>query len=97
MTGLYTKRIAEMAREQESLATQNGGLEHELRMYKSVRVDSKPRTNITRIARPPLVNLTHSLNKTLQSTHAGTIKPSLKIAEPLHEVSYTDMTLDEIM
>ena len=96
MTGSYAKRIAEMAREQESLATQNGDLEHELHMYKSVRVDSKPRTNITRVARPPLVNLTHSLNNTLQSTHAGTIK-SLKIAEPLHEVSRTDMTLDEIM
>jgi len=62
-------------------------------MYKSVRLDDKPRTNITRITRPPLVNLTQSLNNSAQHTLTRNPLPLFTVAE----VSRADMTLDEIM
>ena len=47
------KKIATLMHEQENIATHNNDLEHELEMYKSVRVpiDDKRRTNITRVGR----------------------------------------------
>jgi hypothetical protein len=83
-------------REQENLAMQNGELEHELHMYKPIRVDGKPRT---RVGRPPLVNLTHSVNNScIQVSQAmNDAKMSLKIPQPLYEVGNMDMPSDEIM
>ncbi|KIK03514.1 hypothetical protein K443DRAFT_131343 [Laccaria amethystina LaAM-08-1] len=51
--------IAMLTRDQDALAAQNENLQNELDMYKSVTVPfaDKPRTNLTRIARVPLVNL----------------------------------------
>jgi hypothetical protein len=88
-----SQRIAELSREQENLATHNGDLEQELCMYKSVRMVDKPRTNIIRITRPPLVNLTQSLNNSTQHTRIRHHSPLFTVAE----VSRMDMTLEEIM
>jgi hypothetical protein len=52
-------------------------------------MDDKPRTNITRIARPLHVNLTHSLN----NSHVKNPSPLFTV----EEASGVDMTLDEIM
>jgi len=65
-----------LAHEKENVVAENGDLQHELSMYKSVVVpaEQRPRTNITRVARLPLVNLTQSLNVggvQLQKSHAG--------------------------
>jgi hypothetical protein len=51
-------------REHEVVIGHNDDLRHELDMYKSVVVpiENKPRTNITRIGRPPLVNMNHCFN-----------------------------------
>ncbi|KAF8972978.1 hypothetical protein BDZ97DRAFT_1912579 [Flammula alnicola] len=89
-------KIVLLTREQENVAAQNDELQHELDMYTSVRVplDSKPRTNITRIGRAPLVNLAHSLNSGAQSTHAGNGKASFLPIKPVIEVNDTDMTID---
>jgi hypothetical protein len=42
-----------LTHEQDNIAAHNNDLEHELEMYKSVRVpmDDKRRTNITRVGR----------------------------------------------
>lgn len=88
----HSQKIAEVTREQESLKIHNGELEHELYTYKSVRLDDKPRTNITRITRPPLVNLTQSLNNNAQHNTRNP-SPLCTVAE----VGRTDMTLDEIL
>jgi len=95
------QKIADLTREQENVAAQNDDLQHELDMYKSVRIplENKPRTNLTRIGRPPLINLTQSINNAsaLNSNAKSYNKPSFKAIEPLMEVSNADMTLDEIM
>ncbi|KAF9529321.1 hypothetical protein CPB83DRAFT_875673 [Crepidotus variabilis] len=102
-------QIADLKHEQDNLRVQNGDLENELRMYKSVGVDSKPRTHITRVGRQPLVNLTQSMNNSsnVQNGHQrqanGINKqaqpPAFKItlSEPVTEASYGEMTLDEII
>ena len=66
-------------------------------MYKSVRVplESKPKTNLTRIGRPPLVNFAQSLNS---STHArpSKVNPPFFVNEkPLDIINDSDMTTDE--
>jgi len=86
-----------LALEQENASAQNGELQNELDMYKSVRtpLESKPKTNLTRIGRPPLVNLAESLNS---STHARplSLNPSLFVnGKPLDIINDSDMTTDE--
>jgi hypothetical protein len=53
-----------LTREQEATIAANEDLQNELDMYKSVVYpgDQKPRTNMTRVGRPPLVNLARTLN-----------------------------------
>lgn len=83
----------------------NGDLQHELDMYKSVMVpvDQKPRTNITRVARPPLINLARTLNtgsiaivgeKVAVST--TTEKAGVQRVHALETIP-GDMTLDEFL
>lgn len=45
-----------MTREQENVLAENGDLQNELGLYKSVRVpmEKRPRTNTTRVTRVPL-------------------------------------------
>ncbi|KAJ3499807.1 hypothetical protein NLJ89_g10057 [Agrocybe chaxingu] len=92
-------RIAQLTREQENVVVENNELQNELGMYKSVRYlgDSKPWTNITRVARPPLVNVTQSLNGSIQSSRIYSASYAKPAFEPLTEVMDSDMTIDEIM
>lgn len=79
----------------------NDALQNEIDMYKSVQVplDSKPRTNITRIGRAPLVNLAASMNATIQPTsHSVYGKSSHMSGKPVLEVIKDgDMTTDELL
>lgn len=77
----------------EAIAVQNQELLNELDMYKSVAVpvNLKPRTKLTRVARPPLVNLNKS---TLRICGSEEVEKS---AEAHLESIVGDMTLDEIL
>ncbi|KAF8894901.1 hypothetical protein CPB84DRAFT_1816067 [Gymnopilus junonius] len=68
-------KIAQLTREQENVVAQNDHLQNELDMYKSVRIpqENKHRTTITRIGRPPLVNLGNSLNAGPKNLAASTV------------------------
>ena len=81
-----------LTREKEALATANEDLEHELDMYKSVAVPvgHKPRTNMTRVGRTPLLNL---LNLSEQDSRGRgrTFSPTDEL-EPIPG----DMTVDEL-
>ena len=94
-----------LTREQEAALAANEDLQHELDMYKSVMVpvDQKPRTNMIRVTRPPLVDLVHSLN--VDGGDGGIGKPRTaaqvnvgveKIRTPVLETIPGDMTIDEI-
>ncbi|KIM45040.1 hypothetical protein M413DRAFT_24307 [Hebeloma cylindrosporum] len=93
-------KIAQLGREQETAWAQNNDLQNELDMYKSVRVplDCKPKTNLTRIGRPPLVNLTQSLNLSTHNAPLGKLKPSFLLNDtPLDVINDSDMTTDEFI
>jgi hypothetical protein len=96
-----------LTRERETIVTENGDLQHELDMYKSVVVpiEHRPRTNITRVTRAPFANLTQSLNTGgLHPTvtqhhedHVDTGKVNAVVRAQILETVPGDMTLDEIM
>jgi hypothetical protein len=96
-----------LTRERENVVADNEDLQHELGMYKSVMVpiEHRPRTNITRVARVPFVNLTQSLNTGSLNTsgvqsqkgHVDTSKMDGVIRVQSLETVPGDMTLDEIM
>ncbi|KAG6917435.1 hypothetical protein DXG01_002521 [Tephrocybe rancida] len=99
-------KLVMLGREQEAAVAVNDDLQHELDMYKSVMVpaDNKPRTAITRIARPPLVNLTRSLNASNAGNPSASVaksdsSPEKGSAHRIHvlETIPGDMTIDEIM
>jgi hypothetical protein len=92
-----SQKIAQLAREHENASAQNNELQNELDMYKSVRVplESKPKTNLTRIGRP-LVNLAQSLNSSTHVIPLGKVKPSFFVNDkPLDIINDSDMTTDE--
>lgn len=88
-----------LEREQEAVVAVNGDLQHELDMYKSVMVptDQKPRTNITRVGRLPLVNMTRSLNAGTGAQVDESVEK--KGAQRMHilETIPGDMTIEEIL
>ncbi|RDB16797.1 hypothetical protein Hypma_002648 [Hypsizygus marmoreus] len=95
-------KLVLLTREQEAVVAVNGDLQHELDMYKSVMVppDQKPRTTITRIGRPPLVNLTRSLNTSTATSVSKLEGSAEKVATSKVHVLESipgDMTLDEII
>lgn len=84
-------------RDRDAISAANEDLQHEIMMYKSVAVpeDSKPRTNLTRLTRPPLT--TQSLN-----TMAATTIPPPCVADALIKATVLEhipgnMTLDELI
>lgn len=87
-------------RNHETAIAQNENLHHELDMYKSVMVplERKPRTNITRITRPPLVNLNHqSFGECRNFSSAGNavLEKGQAFAQLLDTIP-GDMTLEEL-
>jgi hypothetical protein len=82
-----------LTRDRENVIAENGDLQQELDMYKSVMVpgEHRPRTNITRLARAPFVNLTQSLN-------TGNISgPKGHVNGKVDDAVTRDMTLEEIL
>ncbi|TFK44638.1 hypothetical protein BDQ12DRAFT_28373 [Crucibulum laeve] len=90
-------KIVMLTREQEAIIARSDDLQHEVDTYKSVMVPvgNKPRTNITRVGRPPLVNLTRSLNTSALPTSSSSEK--VKQHAPSLDAVHGDMTLDEIL
>ena len=92
-----------LIREQEAALATNEDLQHELDMYKSVMVpvDQKPRTNMIRVARPPLVNLVRSLNvdgggEGIRNSWTVVQADVGEIRTPVLETIPGDMTIEEI-
>ena len=90
-----------LTREQENVVAENGDLQQELEMYKSVMVpvEHRPRTNITRVTRAPFVNLTQSLNtgnisgvQSQKGNVNGKVDNTFRV-----ETVIGDMTLEEIL
>lgn len=90
-----------LTREQEGIVTENENLQHELNMYQSVMVpvEHRPRTNITRVARVPFVDLTpQSLNTSgvsARKAHVNATKTDSMIGEQVLGTMPGDMTLEE--
>ncbi|KAL0059286.1 hypothetical protein AAF712_013974 [Marasmius tenuissimus] len=72
----------------EAVVALNEDLRQELDMYKSVISDNRPKTTLTRVARPPLVDLNQSQPRERTVTGSELAKSSIIAG---------DMTLDEIL
>lgn len=87
--------IAELRLEKERVEAQGGQLQQELQMYTSVMVPAanKPRTNMTRVTRVPLTNMTENLN------HSAPLAKSVaqKVQEDIYASPIADLTIDELM
>ncbi|KAF9484441.1 hypothetical protein BDN70DRAFT_872455 [Pholiota conissans] len=92
-------KIGLLTKEQEDIAYINDALQNELDMYKSVQVplDSKPRTNITRIGRAPLVNLAASMNASTQPVGNSVYGKGSYAKPALEVIKDGDMTTDELL
>lgn len=102
---LCLQKLAILMQDQENVVAENGDLQHELNMYKSVAVplDHRPRTNITRVARPPLISLARSLNTEGVNFVDDAKRSSRKYMNEdgtnqiwLSDTCSGDMTIDEI-
>ena len=88
--------IAELELEREAAEQQGEQFKQELQMYTSVMVPvgSKPRTNMTRLARVPLASVTQSLNKSSVPTR----RPASRAGKEAEVYSSPDdLTVDELM
>ena len=87
--------IAELRLEKERVEAQGGQLQQELQMYTSIMVPAanKPRTNMTRVTRVPLTNMTENLN------HSALPAKSVvqKVQEEVYASPTADLTIDELM
>ena len=84
-------------RDHVAVVVGNEELKHELDMYKSVMipVESKPRTNITRIERAPLADQNVNVHSGRPKSVNGTDEGNDKLARL--DTVLGDMTLEEIM
>lgn len=87
--------IAELRLENERVEAQGGQLQQELQMYTSVMVPAanKPRTNMTRLTRVPLMNMTENLNHSALPTKSAT----QKVQDEAYLSPTADLTIDELM
>lgn len=90
------QKYAMLTKEHESATALTEDLHNELGMYKSVMVpvEGKPRTNITRIMRPPLINIASSINA---EPVVGSGKERQAKYTVLPDVGAGDMTIDELI
>lgn len=93
-----------LTRDRDVVVTNNEDLQQELRMYKSVMVpnENKPRTNITRVARPALANQNLNVSAAVNASAAKSVSTSGGTAKSMQRTQHLDsipgdMTLDEIM
>ncbi|KAF6762958.1 hypothetical protein DFP72DRAFT_874242 [Ephemerocybe angulata] len=89
------QQIAELNLEKERAEAQGSHLQQELEMYTSVMVPvgSKPRTNLTRVTRVPLSNVSESLNKSLAPPLQGS---SLHRKTESYTSPSADLTIDDL-
>ncbi|PCH36181.1 hypothetical protein WOLCODRAFT_156905 [Wolfiporia cocos MD-104 SS10] len=94
------QKLLTMTRDRDAVLADNGDLQHELQLYKSVAVppDLKPRTNVTRVGRAPSQTHSASVNGH-QTASTARSAASARRLEPLPETHFRngDMTLDEII
>ncbi|KAG2755224.1 hypothetical protein P692DRAFT_20861225 [Suillus brevipes Sb2] len=90
------QKLLVCTRDRDAMSAANEDLQHEIMMYKSVAVpeDSKPRTNLTRLTRPPLTS--QSLN-TMTATSIPSCNTDALIKATVLEHIPGDMTLDELI
>jgi hypothetical protein len=79
------------------MSAANEELRHEIMMYKSIAVpeDSKPRTNLTRVTRPPLTS--QNLNTMSTKSILPCVASDALIKATVLEHIPGDMTLDELL
>ncbi|KAG1858176.1 hypothetical protein F4604DRAFT_1659264 [Suillus subluteus] len=85
------QKLLVCTRDRDAISAANEDLLHEIMMYKSVAVpeDNKPRTNLTRVTRPPLMSQSISIV-------AATPIPPCVSSDVLEHIP-GDMTLDELI
>ncbi|EGO25632.1 hypothetical protein SERLADRAFT_466083 [Serpula lacrymans var. lacrymans S7.9] len=86
-------------RDKDVVVAENDDLRHEIAMYKSVMVpvDSKPRTHITRVSRPPLSNQNLNVSVVeLQDAGSDGCPKMTASNPPILETIDGDMTVDEL-
>ncbi|KIK40169.1 hypothetical protein CY34DRAFT_284206 [Suillus luteus UH-Slu-Lm8-n1] len=90
------QKLLVCTRDRDAMSAANEDLQHEIMMYKSVAVpeDSKPRTNLTRLTRPPLTS--QSLNIMAATSNPPCNTDALIKATVLEHIP-GDMTLDELI
>ena len=93
-----------LTRDRDEVVNNNEELQQELKMYKSVMVpnESKPRTNVTRVARTALASRNLNVSVTRNTSVAKAFSTSTGIAKSTQQTPHLDaipgdMTLDEIM
>jgi DNA repair exonuclease SbcCD ATPase subunit len=91
------QKLLACTRDRDAISAANEDLLHEIMMYKSVAVpeDNKPRTNLTRVTRPPLTS--QSINIVAVSPVPPCASPDALVKATVLEHIPGDMTLDELI
>ncbi|KAG2146017.1 uncharacterized protein EDB93DRAFT_497784 [Suillus bovinus] len=91
------QKLLVCTRDRDAISAANEDLLHEIMMYKSVAVpgDSKPRTNLTRVTRPPLTS--QSMNIVAATSAPPCAASDALIKATVLEHIPGDMTLDELI
>ncbi|KAG1775412.1 hypothetical protein EV702DRAFT_443494 [Suillus placidus] len=91
------QKLLVCTRDRDAISAANEDLQHEIMMYKSVAVpeDSKPRTNLTRVTRPPLAS--QSINIVAATSIPPCVVSDALIKATVLEHIPGDMTLDELI
>ncbi|KAG1723803.1 hypothetical protein EDB19DRAFT_1951638 [Suillus lakei] len=91
------QKLLMCARDRDAVSVANGDLRHEIMMYKSVVVpeDSKPRTNLTRVTRPPLTSQSMNIVAATSIPPCGTSDALIRATVLDHIPG--DLTLDELI
>ena len=99
LTTLPRQKLLLSTRDRDAVATNNEDLQHELAMYKSVMVpsESKPRTNMIRIERPPLANQNLNLLQNGGVNATKSVNGGVDKTHTLDAYIPGEMTLDEIL
>ncbi|KAG2345547.1 hypothetical protein BDR05DRAFT_960483 [Suillus weaverae] len=91
------QKLLVCTRDRDAISAANEDLQHEIMMYKSVAVpeDSKPRTNLIRVTRPPLAS--QSMNIVAATSVPPCVVSDALIKATVLEHIPGDMTLDELI
>ncbi|KAG2078938.1 hypothetical protein BDR04DRAFT_1226123 [Suillus decipiens] len=92
------QKLLMCTRDRDAISAANEDLLHEIMMYKSVAIpeDNKPRTNLTRVTRPPLTSQSINMVAATSTTSSCVASDALIKATVLEHIP-GDMTLDELI